>query len=380
MKKISFVTYRQIERAADEHFKKYRTKSDFPSLVNYLFHQNHFLCKIPDIPLGTTWSQINDTSFFQVLLNLPVTKSFLLLPFSQEELRGKQIPAEKIIPEDMDAYAIPYVRSIAERMHTHNFFEINYVFSGTCYMVFENEKKSLATGDLCIIAPGSRHDITFDDDTIAVSLMIRQNTFERTFFKLLAQEDLMASFFRNILYANTKSANYMFFSTGTDNADVKNTIKDIFMECYDTDIYSNACVTSRIHLLFALLLRRFSHTIQIYDTEKSMERRSDFTQVLLYIQKNFSTITLHSLAETFHYNPSYLSSMIKKNTGRNLSDIIIDLRMSKASDLLKNTHLKVTEIAALVGYDSVDHFSRLFKRTYKMSPGKYARENGRQEG
>lgn len=380
MKKITFVTYRQVESAADHHLKKYGTKSNFRSIVTYLFHQKEFLSGIPDIPFGTTWSQMSDTSFFQVLLNLPVTKDFLLLPFSPAELKGKQIPAEKIIPEDMDAYAIPYVRSIAERMHTHNFFEINYVFSGTCYMVFENERKSLAAGDICMIAPGSRHDVTFDDDTIAVSLMIRQSTFERTFFKLLAQEDLMASFFRNILYANTKSANYMLFSTGTDNADVKNTIKDIFMECYDTDIYSNACVTSRMHLLFALLLRRFSHTIQIYDAEKSVSGKSDFTQVLLYIQKNFPTITLHSLGETFHYNPSYLSSMIKKNTGRNLSDIIIDLRMSKASDLLKNTHLKVAEVAALVGYDSTDHFSRLFKRTYKMSPGQYARENGRQEG
>ena len=54
--------------------------------------------------------------------------------------------------------------------------------------------------------------------------------------------------------------------------------------------------------------------------------------------------------------------------------------MSKASDLLKNTDLKVTEVATLVGYDSTDHFSRLFKRTYGMSPGQYARENSRQEG
>lgn len=380
MEKIYFVTYRQVEHAAEEHFMKYNTKSDFKTIVSYLFHQKKILYDIPHIPCKITWSQMDDTSFFQVLTELPIMPLFLQPHFAVPEKPGKAIFAESIMPENLEVFAIVYVRNIAERMHTHNFFEINYVFSGTCYMVFENEKRCLSAGDICIIAPGSRHDITFDDDTIAVSLMIRQNTFERTFFQLLAQEDLMASFFRGILYSNTENANYMFFSTGTDHPDVKNTIKDIFMECYDTDIYSNACATSRMHLLFALLLRRFSHTIQIYDTEKSIAGRSDFTQILLYIQKNFTSVSLNSLAETFHYNPSYLSSIVKKNTGRNLSDIIINLRMSKASDLLKNTDLKVTEVATLVGYDSTDHFSRLFKRTYGMSPGQYARENSRQEG
>ena len=188
MEKIYFVTYRQVEHAAEEHFRKYNTKSDFKTIVSYLFHQKKFLYDIPHIPCKITWSQMDDTSFFQVLTELPIMPLFLQPHFAVPEKPGKAIFAESIMPENLEVFAIVYVRNIAERMHTHNFFEINYVFSGTCYMVFENEKRCLSAGDICIIAPGSRHDITFDDDTIAVSLMIRQNTFERTFFQCLRHQ------------------------------------------------------------------------------------------------------------------------------------------------------------------------------------------------
>lgn len=182
----------------------------------------------------------------------------------------------------------------------------------------------------------------------------------------------MASFFRSILYSHTEQANYMLFSTKNPQT-VRNMFKDILMECYSCDSYSNTCATSRIYLLFALLLRRFGHTIQFYDMEKSLGDHHNFTHILMYIQKNFASLTLHSLAEKFNYNPSYLSTMIKKNTGRNLTDIVTQLKMSKASDLLKHTDFKITEIASLVGYDSTDHFSRQFKRNYHMSPSCYAR-------
>lgn len=55
--------------------------------------------------------------------------------------------------------------------HTY-FFEVNYVMRGTCKMVFENETQELTTGQLCIIAPYSRHDVTISDDSIVISLML----------------------------------------------------------------------------------------------------------------------------------------------------------------------------------------------------------------
>ena len=45
--------------------------------------------------------------------------------------------------------------------------------------------------------------------------------------------------------------------------------------------------------------------------------------------------------------------------------------MTNAISLLTNTNLKIGEIAEQVGYNSADHFSRVFRQTYNMSPKEY---------
>lgn len=366
MNKASYITYAQMEEYADRQYGQLGTKLSFKTIAKYLFDHGYDNEGEPDLPREITWSSIDDSDFYELLGRLAVKNIFFSASAESENI----IEAESIMPQELEVYALKYIRYIVEKMHMHNFFEVNYVMSGTCRMVFENEAKILNTGEFCIIAPFSRHDVTIDDNSIVLSLMLRKTTFETTFFKLLTQEDLLASFFRNILYSEKEEANYMLFST--DNSkDIRNTVKDIFMECHVSDPYSNTCVISRIHLLFSLLLRRYADTIQFYDRQQNAKEHSNFTQVLKYIQREYQTVSLSELSEVFHYNPSYISRLIKKNTGQTLLDILTRLKMSKASDLLLHTSLKIDEIAVLSGYQSVDHFSRLFKKLHGISPRDY---------
>ena len=45
--------------------------------------------------------------------------------------------------------------------------------------------------------------------------------------------------------------------------------------------------------------------------------------------------------------------------------------MKKAKTLLKNGNMKVESIAESVGYQNVEHFNRLFKKQYGMTPVQY---------
>lgn len=365
----TYITYAQMEEQAVRHYRRYHTRTQFKAIARYLFERCEYQEGFPVLPRDTAWSTLDDDAFFELLKLLPVRNIFS----SSDELHGMEpfIDAEAIMPAALEVYAIRYIRDIIEKMHTHNFFEINYVFRGKCSMIFENETRELLAGELCIIAPHSRHDVTVTDESIVISLMLRKNTFETTFFKLLAQEDLLSSFFRGILYSKKESANYMLFVT--DNSpEIKNAVKDIFMESYITDDYSNTCIISRMHLFFSLLLRRYSASIQFYENQKMGEHAS-FTRLLQYIQSHYQTLTLESLAETFHYNPSYLSRLIKKNTGQTLVEILTNLRISRASDLLLHTDVTVEDIAKSVGYDSADHFSRQFKKKTGTAPRDYRR-------
>ncbi|WP_020617970.1 response regulator [Paenibacillus daejeonensis] len=90
-------------------------------------------------------------------------------------------------------------------------------------------------------------------------------------------------------------------------------------------------------------------------------------------ERTGQTITLRELAEQFSMSPNYLGLIFKEETGKNFSDYFIQLRMERAADLMKSTHLKVYEVADQVGYRHLPYFSRQFKETFGMTPLEYRR-------
>jgi transcriptional regulator GlxA family with amidase domain len=63
----------------------------------------------------------------------------------------------------------------------------------------------------------------------------------------------------------------------------------------------------------------------------------------------------------------------KQRFGKTFTSYLNNIRIKKASELLKNSNLSVTEIAFFVGYGSVSQFERIFKKVYALSPKDYQR-------
>lgn len=90
-----------------------------------------------------------------------------------------------------------------------------------------------------------------------------------------------------------------------------------------------------------------------------------------YLAKNYKSATLESSARVLRINPSYLSSYVKRTTGKNFGSFLTETRMEKAAELLTSTSYKVVEICSMVGYSDVRHFIKIFSKLYNISPGKY---------
>jgi len=86
-----------------------------------------------------------------------------------------------------------------------------------------------------------------------------------------------------------------------------------------------------------------------------------------------SSLKVAGLAEQMNCTPDYLSWLFHRETGMTLNRYINDLRLKRASDLLKNTDYTVSEIAWISGYRSPAYFSRIFSREFGMAPGKFRR-------
>lgn len=92
-----------------------------------------------------------------------------------------------------------------------------------------------------------------------------------------------------------------------------------------------------------------------------------------FIQDNYSNpeLTLGSVAGYVGLNEKYFSSRFTKEAGNTFSNYLTEVRIRKARELMDQTDLKIYEISQSVGYNSVEHFTRVFKKVCQISPSMY---------
>lgn len=358
-----YITYGEIQKQMKEYFKRTGNKMQFHEIVQYVFKKG--LCQEMTTPLKihADIDLMSDEEFDRFIDTILLDVTMLI------HSPSRNLVAETdIIPEKRDVYVFRHPRYTREQTHKHNYFEIDYVIKGKAFLYFENSKREMRQGELCIIAPGSEHDYILTDDSSVYTVCIRQSTFETTFFQLMSRQDLLSSFFRNILREETSHSqpNYLLFFA-RDNDKLKRCLRNMIIESSTLDSYSNAACISYTNLMFSTLLRSYSQTLLFYNFEMG----SDFSLILQYIQHNYKTVTLSSLADFFHYSQPHLCTLIKKHTNHTFSSLIKDLRLANAVTYLTETNLKIGEIADAVGYNSADHFSRIFRDNYHISPSEY---------
>lgn len=94
-------------------------------------------------------------------------------------------------------------------------------------------------------------------------------------------------------------------------------------------------------------------------------------QAMIYLQQNYMRdISLDSCADQLGTNPFFLSKSFKQVTGRNFIDYLTELRMEKAKELLRDTGLRICDVAQQVGYQH-SYFNRIFKKLEGMTPTRY---------
>jgi two-component system response regulator YesN len=93
-----------------------------------------------------------------------------------------------------------------------------------------------------------------------------------------------------------------------------------------------------------------------------------------FIERNYaSDINLSFIAEHFHLNPSYLSSLFKQETGENINECINKTRIENAKRILLAGESRISEIARLTGFSNDNYFYKVFKRVTGLTPGEYQR-------
>lgn len=101
--------------------------------------------------------------------------------------------------------------------------------------------------------------------------------------------------------------------------------------------------------------------------------RTGYTERALQImdRRYMEDISVRSIADMLNIDRSYFSNLFKREVGVSPQRYLIDIRMKRALELLREERYTVSVVAASVGYDDLFTFSRCFKKHYGVPPTAY---------
>ncbi len=142
---------------------------------------------------------------------------------------------------------------------------------------------------------------------------------------------------------------------------------------FGTRVVSNKQYESIVRMLaiFAQHLSMLSNQIVV---QQENAEPPVITRAKAFIREHQAEdLSLGLVARTVNTSSFYFCKMFKKVTGLNFTDYVSRVRIEKSKNLLLNPNLRVSEIAFEVGFQSLTHFNRVFKRIVGQSPTDYRR-------
>lgn len=271
--------------------------------------------------------------------------------------------------ENEDIILLAHQSDSSWGLHSHDYFVMNYVYSGAFLVTIDGNEYRMEKDALSLLQPGTAHRIVTCPEAEPCILL-----------SITAKNDLV---YHSILPLISESALYMhFFVTEPNNRasgrtiefhDQHNdTIRRLFDAALVESVEREASYSKLLEYIFAAVLIFLSRSYKEYFR---CERKSiDVEPILDFISKNCSTVTLVETAEHFHYHPSYLSSALRRETGRSFGMILKDFKVTRACRMLEQTSLPVNTIATLAGYPNLGNFYKVFKTETGCTPNEYRQQ------
>ena len=253
--------------------------------------------------------------------------------------------------------------------YTADFFEIIYAAAGNCRIRLDYEELIIEDGNICILAPGNKRQIEISsEDAAAYSFLVRYSTFEKTFFSVLSDKDVIAGFFRRAFRDSSDGA-YIIFRTEPD-AQIKVFTGNIIQEYQQDDDYKNRMMINLMQGFLIILLRHHNQKV-VVPAVRRIGREDELFAILNYVHDTCAIITADSLSAHFGFSTRHLARLIRQGTGMSPGELIRTAKLQRAVQLLETTDLPVDEIAHQAGYAEHSGFHRAFKKYYGIAPAMY---------
>lgn len=236
--------------------------------------------------------------------------------------------------------------------HTHDYIEIVFQLEGDIEHIVNKEKYFVKKNQMIIIGIDDVHQ---NIQANAKSLII-----------LISEKYLNNIVIESAFDPSILSLKH-FLLTGTP------TVIDITSEMTSLirSIYTNYIdKSSAYYIRQRMLITQFILELESEAILNSPQQPNN-SDLISYILENLQTASLHEYAEIIHYSPVTTTSKIKEKYGMTFSQIVKQIRLKKAADLLADSMDSVELIMEQIGYTNKTYFYKNFKEVYNLSPASY---------
>lgn len=249
--------------------------------------------------------------------------------------------------------------------HRHDYFYFNYCYKGVHEYTTAQNKIVVEENDIYAGQPfvSHRHMPQKSDDGVLVCIFIKPELVYKTLLPYINTSESMTNFL--IRPSTDKYSEESIHFNLKNDYNIRKLLELMIIEYANSTENTQSILRSLASAMIMQVARKYSQQ------QDKLQTLSLSSQIIKYIGEHDASVTLQEVATKFSYHPNYISSLLKKETGKSFSQILLEKRMAHALVLLHGTTLPIDNISAILGYSNPSNFHKAFREYYGKSPREY---------
>ena len=284
----------------------------------------------------------------------------------------KRMYQEKYLKEKESIRAYFSFAKKSREMQIENAWELSYVYEG-CGVCYQGEAEApVEEGMFSLASPGVEHCFVSQTREAGALLRTCNCVFSKDFFDEIWKKVARITGIENYEVAERiyKEESIALLLQDDNARNIRHLMWLIAHEYNHLTTGSDEIIKNSMVSLLVSIIRLYEY--QTNRATQMVSRSGEIDELLKYIRSNYGgNLSLEVLASHMHLSREYLCRYFKKYTGRTISDYVLEVRISKAKEMLRTTSHSVADIGIYCGYTTVSSFQRGFRRVTGMSPREY---------
>ncbi len=257
-------------------------------------------------------------------------------------------------------------KNYVSKNEKHDFWEINYADKNDVILVKEEENVLIKQGEMIFIKPNQPHRIKcLEEDANVFIFSFECRSESMRFFH--DKKYRVPDEYRYLLQSIMAEARETFLLPDFDPDLNKLVLRD------NAHLGGEQVLKNQLELLLIYMLRSANNqnAQQEFFVSKISSSSDLQDEIVCFLSsKIYDTLSLEELCEKLHYGKTHLCSFFKQKTGNSIYRTYLKLKIDEAKKLIRRK-LSFSDIANKLFFDSVAHFSYVFKKYTGMTPREY---------